>query len=1073
MVCKNAALPLSHLVRDSEFIKLNRMKNLWYGAWLLLGLCLFTLSPSPVDANALSMWQGTSVPVVTATPEGEATPVASVPTVAALPTTALSVDEIAAEQAQILAQAQALLAKMTPAERVGQLFLVPFHGDTATAESSIGDLIRNYHIGGVILLAGNDNITGFGNPTMVPEQVSQLTNNLQSLALFGLIQTVSPNAPPQVDPDAVPPTSIPQPNETAVPLFIATIHEGDNSPNTQIHSGLTELPSSMAIGATWRPQYAQNMGQIAGRELAAIGINMLFGPSLDVLEKPDSFNPSDMGIRTFGGDPYWVGLMGQAYTAGVHTGSNGRVAVIVKHFPGNGSSDRPVNEEVPTVRKSLEQLKQIELAPFFAVTQGDPSSTADGLLTTHIRYQGFQGNIRATTAPVSFDPQALNTLMGLPEFATWRGQGGLIVSDELGVRAVERFYDDTGLEFPHRRVAKDALLAGNDVLYLGQFALGDASYDQQLANIQDTVVWFEEKYNTDPSFQARVDEAVLRILQTKLRLYEGDFSWSKVSNDLANVMNVVGRGNAQVLEVAQTAVTLISPSPTELLDRLPSPPGLNDQVVVFTDVQMAQQCSTCPQIATMGVTALQERMLALYGPNASEQIQPEQIQSFSFMDLEAFLNALPSPAATITPSPATAVVPTAAPSPTLALSGTFTTTLSTLPLATSTPLPLPTFTPTPSPVQQVQTALSQATWIIFALQGPDGQADALHHFLAQRPDILRNARIIVLAYNAPYYLDTTEISKLTAYYGIYSKTPAFIDASVRALFQESALTGASPVSIPGVSYDLFSQTQPDPRQVIALQVSNGDAGFQSPPVSEPLDMFIGDTLRLQTRVIVDHNGHQVPNGTLVRFVQKDLVQGLTAILAEVPTVDGIATLNYVLQVRQEAGKLRITAEAGEAVVSQEVDISIEGQAQVIVITPTPLPTDIPTQTPTPTQTLPATATATLTVTPEPTATPLPPQEASLQIGLADLRLLLAFVVGLVATAVAGLFLMQRQKAPLPALVGGILWSFIGSLLLYHAYLLGLPGLAWLVGWGSWAGLVTAVAGGVAGLILHHFYTRTP
>ncbi len=163
--------------------------------------------------------------------------------------------------------------------------------------------------------------------------------------------------------------------------------------------------------------------------------------------------------------------MGQAYTSGVHTGSQNRVAVIAKHFPGKGSSDRPTDEEVPTVQKSLEQLKQIELAPFVAVTgnANDSTARADGLLTTHIRYQGFQGNIRATTAPVSFDPQALTSLMSLPEFSTWRQAGGIIVSDSLGARSVARFYDDTEEEFPHRLVAKDAFLAGNDLLYLIQF----------------------------------------------------------------------------------------------------------------------------------------------------------------------------------------------------------------------------------------------------------------------------------------------------------------------------------------------------------------------------------------------------------------------------------------------------------------------------------------------------------------------------------------------------------------------------------------------------------------------------
>ena len=95
---------------------------------------------------------------------------------------------------------------------------------------------------------------------------------------------------------------------------------------------------------------------------------------------------------------------------------------MAKHFPGRGGSDRPLEEEVATVRKSLEQLKQIELAPFFAVTGSseDPSAITDGLLVSHIRYQGFQGNIRVTTRPVSFDPTALSQILTLPQFSSWR-----------------------------------------------------------------------------------------------------------------------------------------------------------------------------------------------------------------------------------------------------------------------------------------------------------------------------------------------------------------------------------------------------------------------------------------------------------------------------------------------------------------------------------------------------------------------------------------------------------------------------------------------------------------------------
>ena len=78
------------------------------------------------------------------------------------------------------------------------------------------------------------------------------------------------------------------------------------------------------------------------------------------------------------------------------------------------------------------------MRPFFAVTGNAPDagSTADGLLVSHIRYRGFQGNIRATTRPVSFDAQALGEILKLPQFSAWRDNGGLTVSDDLVARGI-------------------------------------------------------------------------------------------------------------------------------------------------------------------------------------------------------------------------------------------------------------------------------------------------------------------------------------------------------------------------------------------------------------------------------------------------------------------------------------------------------------------------------------------------------------------------------------------------------------------------------------------------------------
>ncbi|MCA9978899.1 MAG: hypothetical protein KC413_24230, partial [Anaerolineales bacterium] len=495
--------------------------------------------------------------------------------------------------------------------------------------------------------------------------------------------------------------------------------------------------------------------------------------------------------------------------------------------------------------------------------------------------------------------QALKTLMELAPFADWRQAGGIIVSDALGVHSVEKFYDDTEQEFPHRRVAKDAFLAGNDVLYLADFALGSGNFELELANIKDTILWFREKYETDPSFQQRVDEAVLRILQLKLRMYDDDFSAENVQQDATLISHKIEPANATMLALEQAAVTLISPSQAELLERLASPPGPGDQIIIFTDELQIQQCSTCVPTPFISKTALETRILSLYGPDATAQVQRNQIRSFSFEELAAFLDAGPGPI----------VAPTE----------TITVTATAVPDSDIPPTPLPTATPPPQ--YWVQEWLRDATWIIFAFQGETPQSQALNRFLAQRTDLIRGRKVIVFAYDAPYYLDTTEISKLTAYYGLYNATSAAIDTSVRALFQEIPLPGALPVNVSGTGYDLFQQTQPNLQQIIELFIVSESGVAQAPPGEAPLDVLVGDTLHLQTGIIRDHNGHPVPDGTVVQFVQQDRIQGLVNIIANVPTINGVAVLDYVLEAR--TGQFRITAVSGEATQSQAVDIIIE------------------------------------------------------------------------------------------------------------------------------------------------------
>ncbi|MEX1248079.1 MAG: glycoside hydrolase family 3 N-terminal domain-containing protein [Anaerolineales bacterium] len=906
-----------------------------------------------------------------------------------------------ASQAAPLAQeddptqkALALLETLTPEERVGQLFLVTFRGFTAAQESQIYDLIANYHIGGVMLRRDMDNFVA------APDTVAGAANLIADLQGAEAVSSETRRAD-VISGDTYTPSYI--------PIFIALSEEGDGYPTDQILSGLSPLPSAMTIGATWNPDLARQAGELLGSELSALGVNLLLGPSLDVLESPRPRSPGDLAARSFGGDPFWVGKLGQAFIEGVHVGSANQVAVVAKHLPGYGGSDRPTDEELPTVRKSLNQLTQIELPPFFAVT-GEASSleaTADAMLLAHIRYQGFQGNIRATTRPISFDPQAFAQLMALPQFATWRANGGLIISDSLGTRAIRRNYDPAEQMFNSPLVARDAFLAGNDVLYLGNFVANNDP--DAYASIVRTVEFFAHKYREDQAFSERVDQAVTRILALKFKIYP-DFSPSEVLPD-ADAVQTIGQNESLIFEIGRQAATLLSPSAEELPNLLPEPPGQFEQIVFFTDVATVQQCSQCDVVPSIDPSALSEAVLGLYGPNAGNQITAANLVSFSFIELLRTLDDS-----------------------------------------------------WPGGEDPVAGNMQRAEWVVFALGRDDGSPEsaALRRLLSERPDMIQNKRVIVFALNAPYFLDATDITKITAYYGLYSKQQGIAEVAARLLYQEISMPGNSPVSIEGIGYELIEATSPDETQVIPIGVQRIlPASIETPgPTSEataeptPIPTYqAGDLLSLQAGPIIDHNGHTVPDSTPVTFGITIVSEGTTLTRqVNATTRNGMALASYSIE---EEGSLQILASSGEPPASSEAL-----RFDVIGINPEGLALQA-------TQTAQAQSLATAAAAPETTPTPFAATEQPEEPKRANLvDWFLITMVSVVAGAFAYQVGLNMRKVRWAVRWG--LTTFIGGLLVGSYLALDLPGshevfsfsgewgvvisvltgagLGWLVGW---------------------------
>ena len=466
----------------------------------------------------------------------------------------------------------------------------------------------------------------------------------------------------------------------------------------------------------------------------------------------------------------------------------------------------------------------------------------------------------------------------------------------------------------------------------------------------------------------------------------GGFSFDTVTQTSAQSTEV---GNSQpvTFDVAQAAVTLIDPSPEEIEAVLPSAPLWYEDIIIFTDIRAHFQCEGCPPANTMNATDLATTLVGLYGSQAGGQILENNLSSYTFTQLAEFLDNIENG------------------------SGEF-----------------------------LSANLRSADWVIFNTLDIDPVypgSDALQRVLAERPDLLAGKRVIVFALGSPTYLDATNISKVTAYYALYSKVPAFMDVAARVLMKELTPQGALPVSLNAVGYDLITITSPDPDQVIPLSLvipeeaaEESEEGVeQTPGVTQtpeptPLPSFnIGDTVTVRTGQIYDHNRNMVPDGTPVRF--NFIISGEPGVTQqfETTTTRGVAYFTYRIEA---AGGLQVSVSSEPAVQSEilQINISPDGSTIVTAYTPTPLISLTPTLTPSETPTL----------SPTPTATPEPESKAYPSLGDWALALLvmgggagLAFLVGLV-----------WWGSPRWGLRSA-LCAFIGALLTYSYLNVGLEG----------------------------------
>jgi beta-N-acetylhexosaminidase len=198
-------------------------------------------------------------------------------------------------------------------------------------------------------------------------------------------------------------------------LFIAIDHEGGRVCRTP--PPITRF----SYAANWAPQAAA-VGHAMGVELASLGINLNFAPVLDIHSNPA--NPV-IGARAFASSSEQVVAAGLAFMSALQAQG---VLACGKHFPGHGDTDRDSHHELPLLNQDMTALQRRELRPFrAAIGAGIPM-----LMTSHLLVPQIDPT----------DPVTLSRKFNQELLREECGFQGVIVSDDIGMHAVSKLFDD-------------------------------------------------------------------------------------------------------------------------------------------------------------------------------------------------------------------------------------------------------------------------------------------------------------------------------------------------------------------------------------------------------------------------------------------------------------------------------------------------------------------------------------------------------------------------------------------------------------------------------------------------------
>ncbi len=302
--------------------------------------------------------------------------------------------------------AEDTLEHMSLKEKIGQLFMIRAFSKNQDflpcipIDQSLLNLIKNYHIGGLIFFQGD------------PETQVKLTNYYQ--------------------------------RQSPVPLLIG--QDCEWGLGMRLKKAIS-YPKNLFLGKIKNYALIHDLGKEIGRQCKALGIHINFAPVIDVNTNPN--NPV-IGIRSFSEDKEEVVKNGLAFATGL---LDAGIIPSLKHFPGHGDTDKDSHLDLPIINHNLERLFSEELYPFNKMIEQLQNNIS--IMIAHLSVPKLEPNPKL---PTTLSRKVVTGLL-----KEQLGFNGLIISDALEMKGVLKYFSPEQAAFLALKAGNDILLCPQNI----------------------------------------------------------------------------------------------------------------------------------------------------------------------------------------------------------------------------------------------------------------------------------------------------------------------------------------------------------------------------------------------------------------------------------------------------------------------------------------------------------------------------------------------------------------------------------------------------------------------------------